>query len=181
MSNHDHAAEISQAKALAFVRGYEVEKTRLGDASSESDFRFSLDETPFGLGAKFGEQAIKGVGFAGGKFEPSKEVVGLGLGQISAVVEFASDGGKIFHSDGGVMGFLGEDLMTFVLSHGPPAGVFSNRNEGGAGGFGSTEFGLDGDELIFFLASGIALVAGDTLESPDGGKGWGGRTCGVDG
>jgi hypothetical protein len=153
----------------------------LGGASCESDFRFSLDETPFGLGAKFGEQAIKGGGFAGGKFEPGKEVVGLGLSQIPAVVEFASDGGKVFHSDGGVMGFLGEDLMTFVLSHGPPLGIFSNRNEGAAGGFGSTEFGLDGDELIFFLASSVALVAGDTLKSPDGGKGWGGRTCGVDG
>ena len=87
------------------------------------------------------------------------------------MVEFASDGGKVFHSDGGVMGFLGEDFMAFVLGHGPPAGVFPNRNQGGAGGFGSTEFGLNGDELIFFLASGIALVAGDTLESPDGRKG----------
>ena len=133
------------------------------------------------MGAKFGEQAIKGVRFAGGKFEPSKEVVGLGLGQIAAVVEFASDCGKVFHSDGGVMGFLGEDLMTFVLGHSPPLGIFSDRNQGGTGGFGSTKFGLDGDELIFFLASGIALVAGDTLESPDGGKGWSGRTCGVDG
>jgi hypothetical protein len=93
------------------------------------------------------------------------------LGQISAVVKFASDGGKVFHSDGGVMGFLGEDLLAFVLGHSPPASIFSNWNQGGAGGFGSTKFGLDGDELIFFLASGIALVAGDTLEGPDGGKG----------
>ena len=143
----------------------------LGGASCESDFGFSLDITPFGLGAKFGEQAIKGIGFARGKFEPSDEVVGLGLGQISAVVKFASDGGKVFHSDGGVVGFLSEDLMAFVLGHRPPAGVFANRNEGGTGGFGSTEFGLNGDELIFFLARGIALVAGDTLEGPGGGKG----------
>ena len=123
------------------------------------------------MGAKFGEQAIKGVRFAGGKFEPSKEVVGLGLGQIAAVVEFASDCGKVFHSDGGVMGFLGEDLMTFVLGHSPPLGIFSDRNQGGTGGFGSTKFGLDGDELIFFLARCIALVAGNTLEGPDDGKG----------
>jgi hypothetical protein len=47
--------EISQAKGLAFVRGYEIEKTRLGGAPCESDFGFSLDETPFGLEAKFGE------------------------------------------------------------------------------------------------------------------------------
>jgi hypothetical protein len=47
--------EISQAKALAFVRGYEIEETRLGGAPCESNFGFSLDETPFGLGTKFGE------------------------------------------------------------------------------------------------------------------------------
>ena len=153
----------------------------LGVFSTEADVRLSFDEAPFGLGAKFAQQAIKGVGFGGGEFEPSQKVVGLGLCQIPTVVEFPSHGWEVFHSDRGVVGFLGEDLMAFVLGHGPPAGVFSNRNEGGAGGFGSTEFGLDGDELIFFLASGIALVTGDTLEIPDGGKGWGGRTCGVDG
>ena len=160
--------------------GLEIEMG-LGVFSTEANVRLSFDEAPFGLGAKFAQQAIKGVGFGGGEFEPSQKVVGLGLCQIPAVVELPSHGWEVFHSDRGVVGFLGEDLMAFVLGHGPPAGVFSNRNEGGAGGFGSTEFGLDGDELIFFLASGIALVAGDTLESPDGGKGWGGRTCGVDG
>ena len=124
----------------------------LGVFSTEADVRLSFDEAPFGLGAKFAQQAIKGVGFGGGEFEPSQKVVGLGLCQIPTVVEFPSHGWEVFHSDRGVVGFLGEDLMAFVLGHGPPAGVFSNRNEGGAGGFGSTEFGLNGKELIFFLA-----------------------------
>ena len=124
----------------------------LGVFSTEADVRLSFDEAPFGLGAKFAQQAIKGVGFGGGEFEPSQKVVGLGLCQIPAVVELPSHGWEVFHSDRGVVGFLGKDLMPFILGHGPPLGIFSNRNESGTGGFGPTELGLNGKELIFFLA-----------------------------